>query len=173
MLRENNAVFDDQVGVVRLLDALLPELGEAMTGVFTESSAAGREFERVAEALGGTLIEAFKGAAFEGESFREVLLQIVQDILVLSQSSLGGGAGNSRKLLQQAVETGGSADQAILTTTMYNARNANKTTRPNKKISPFSRYLVQCKHWGAVRPTILPQSPHVSVVMSDASFPVC
>ncbi len=90
VLRENNVAFDDQVGVVRLLDALMPELGEAMTGVFTESSAAGRELDRVFEGLGGTLIEAFKNAAFEGESFREVLLKIVQDILVLFQASPGG-----------------------------------------------------------------------------------
>ena len=39
--------------MVRLLDALMPELGAAMTGVFAESSAAGRDFDRVAEALGG------------------------------------------------------------------------------------------------------------------------
>ena len=93
MLRANNAAFDDQVGVVRLLDALLPELGAGLIGVFTESSAAGREFDRVAEALGGTLIEAFKGAAFEGESFREVLLKIIQDMLVLTQTPAGGGGG--------------------------------------------------------------------------------
>ncbi len=79
---------------MRLLDALLPELGAAMTGAFTESSAAGREFDRVTEALGGTLITAFRNAAFEGESLRTVLLKIIQDILVLSQSSLGGGGGS-------------------------------------------------------------------------------
>ncbi len=66
-----------------------------MTGVFTEAGAAGRDFDRVAEAMGGTLIEAFKGAAFEGKSFRDVLLNIIQDVLVLSQSSLGGGGGGS------------------------------------------------------------------------------
>ena len=41
MLRANNAGFDKQVGVLCLLDALLPGLAAAMTGVFTESSAAG------------------------------------------------------------------------------------------------------------------------------------
>jgi hypothetical protein len=83
--------------VVRALDALLPELGEAMTGAFTEAGAAGREFDRVAEALGGTLVEAFKGA-FEGESFREVLLKIIQDVLVLSQTSAGGAADSTRDM---------------------------------------------------------------------------
>ena len=92
VLRANNILFTDQVGVVRLLDALLPELGESMTGVFTEAGAAGRDLDRVTEALGGTLIEAFKGAASEGKSFREVLLKIIQDVLVLSQTSLGGGS---------------------------------------------------------------------------------
>lgn len=161
MLRENNVAFDDQVGVVRLLDALMPELGEAMTGVFTESSAAGRELDRV----------------FEGESFRDVLLKIIQDLLVLSQASLGGGGGggssfNLSGFPQQAVgaeprvfRSVSRTDQGIRTTTRYSARNANRTTRPTKKISPFSRYLVQCTHWGAVRPTVSPQSPHVSVVM--------
>ena len=94
VLREGNAAFDDQVGVVRLLDALLPELGAAMTGVFTEAGAAGRDLDRVFEGLGGTLVEAFKDAAFEGESFREVLLKIIQDVLVLSQSSVSGGGGS-------------------------------------------------------------------------------
>ncbi len=99
VLREGNAAFDDQVGVVRLLDALMPELGEAMTGAFTEAGAAGRDFDRVAEALGGTLITAFKGAAFEGKSFRDVLLNIIQDVLVLSQSSIGGGGSGGSSFL--------------------------------------------------------------------------
>ena len=49
-----------------------------------------------APVLGGefsTLFDAFKGAAFEGKSFREVLLKIIRDTLMLSQASLGGGSG--------------------------------------------------------------------------------
>ena len=52
---------------------------------------AGRDLDRVFEGLGGTLVEAFRSAAFEGQSFRELLLKIIQDILVLSQSSVSGG----------------------------------------------------------------------------------
>ncbi len=92
VLRANNILFTDQVGTIGLLETLLPELGTAMTGAFTEASEAGGDLDRVTEVLGGTLIEAFKGAAFEGKSFRDVLLLIIKDILVISQSSLGGGS---------------------------------------------------------------------------------
>ena len=70
-LTQSNALLGEQSGLLGQLTAQAPALG----GEFS------------------TLLDAFKGAAFEGKSFREVLLKIIQDTLVLSQASLGGGSG--------------------------------------------------------------------------------
>ncbi len=70
-LTRSNALLGEQSGLLGELVARVPELG----GQFS------------------TLLDAFKGAAFEGKSLREVLLKIIQDMLVLSQASLGGGSG--------------------------------------------------------------------------------
>ncbi len=95
VLRANNVVFDDQVGAVRLLETLMPGLGAELTGVFAEAGTAGRDFDRVAEAMGGTLVTAFKGAAIEGKSFRRVMLGVIDDLLRLSQSAIGQSGGGS------------------------------------------------------------------------------
>ncbi len=73
----------------------MPELGRAFATLFEEGSQDGRGLIDVIEALGGTLIDAFQGAAFEGKSFREVLKGIIDDILVISELPGPGGGGGS------------------------------------------------------------------------------
>ncbi len=93
-LIRSNALLGEQSGLLGQLTAQAPELGRAFATLFEEGAEDGRALNDVIERLGGTLIDAFQGAAFEGKSFREVLKGIIDDILVISQLPGQGGGGS-------------------------------------------------------------------------------
>ncbi len=92
LLEATNGGFDRQAALLGILQKQVPELGQAMTGFFGETTAGAEDLDRAVAAVGKRFLDAFEGAILRGESLGPVLKGLARDLaeLALQQVQSGG-----------------------------------------------------------------------------------